>query len=184
MIDIDNTYEPKNFDILLTDVCGKDLREGISERLGVDHLSDSSKKFDDDINGIMYGVNFRLFCATTIKINKKIKVVHFLLDTGSPVTYISEDVLNAFGVSAIRPNDKILVEINNIRTFVMMSPTISHFSEINLIGTEFMVLSESLLTVDFSKRRFSLKLNFYQNQGVEEVETKRMLAIQNNISYI
>ncbi|CAI2176935.1 304_t:CDS:2 [Funneliformis geosporum] len=36
---------------------------------------------------------------------------------GSPVTYISEDVLNAFGVSAIRPNDKIPVEINNIRNF-------------------------------------------------------------------
>ncbi|CAI2187326.1 11319_t:CDS:1 [Funneliformis geosporum] len=167
MIDIDDTYEPKNFDILLTDVCGKDLRKGISEILGVEYLSDSSKKFDD-INGIMYGVNFRFFYATTIKINKKIKVVHFLLDTGSPVTYISEDVLNAFGVSAIRPNDKILVEINNIRTFVMMSPKNSHFSEINLIGTEFMVLSGSFLTADFNKRRFSLKLNF---KGVEEVET-------------
>ncbi|CAI2179584.1 8090_t:CDS:2 [Funneliformis geosporum] len=106
-----------------------------------------------------------------------IHMVDFALDEEHVFLIISlerrlnEDVLNAFSVSVIRPDDKIPVEINDLQTLVMMSPTNSHFSEMNLIETEFMVLSGSFLTADFSKRCFSLKLNFYENQGVEEVES-------------
>ncbi|CAG8447728.1 5562_t:CDS:1 [Funneliformis mosseae] len=151
-IDIDDSHEPTNFDILLTDVCGKDLHEKISAKLGIKYLSDSSQEFNDDINGILYGNHYRLFCATTVKIKKKIKIVHFLID-------ICEDVLNSFGVSSTDPSQKIIARIHNRKFPVIKSPTKSHFSEINVLGMEFMKVYDAELNVYFEKECFSLKFD-------------------------
>jgi len=159
MISINDVYEPKCFDILLMDICSKDLRETIPKKLNIEYLSDSLQEFNDDINGIMYGSKFRLFCATTVKIKNKIKVIHFLVDTGSPMTYICEEVLNAFGVSLADPDQFISVRINNRQASIMMSPTGSHFKEVNVIGMEFMKLFDAELHVYFSKSCFSLKFD-------------------------
>jgi hypothetical protein len=73
----------------------KDLHEIVSKKLKDKYLSDSQKEYDGEINGIIHGVNLQLFCATTLKIRDKIKVVHYLVDTGSSMTYISEEVMKA-----------------------------------------------------------------------------------------
>ncbi|EXX77177.1 hypothetical protein GLOIN_2v1471333 [Rhizophagus irregularis DAOM 181602=DAOM 197198] len=59
------------------------IHEEIPKELQIQYLSDSSKESDGDINGIVYGLHHQLFCATTVKYKNKIKVVIFLVDTGS-----------------------------------------------------------------------------------------------------
>src|SRR5688572_19179302 len=95
MIETINDPEPSSSDVLITDVSAKDLHEIISGKLKEKYLSDSEIEYDGDIKGIIHGQDLRLFCATTVKINDKIKIV---LDTGSPTTYLSEEVMNAFGL--------------------------------------------------------------------------------------
>src|SRR5688572_16129859 len=105
----------------------RDIREKISKELQIKYLSDvpdesdsningivyglnyrlfcsttvkydKKIKEDSNINGIVYGLNYRLFCSTTVKYDKKIKVVPFLVDTRSKMTYLSVEVLDAFGL--------------------------------------------------------------------------------------
>jgi hypothetical protein len=88
MIELNDSYDPRNFDILLTDIDAEDVHESIPKKLNVKYLSDALKELDGDITGIMYGPHLLLFCATTIRIKNKIKMVIFLVDsTGSPTLY-------------------------------------------------------------------------------------------------
>jgi hypothetical protein len=92
---------------------------------------------DGNITGIMYGSHLHLFCAMTIMIKDKIKMVIFLVDTGSPTTFISGEVLHSFGMEVADPkNDYINVNINNRRARAMMSR--SHFEDICIIGMSFL----------------------------------------------
>ncbi|CAG8599310.1 6059_t:CDS:1, partial [Funneliformis mosseae] len=79
--------------------------------------------------------------------------------TGSPITYICEDVLNSFGVSSTEPSQKIFARIHSRNIPVIMSPTKSHFSEINVLGMEFMRTYDAELNVYFERECFSLKFD-------------------------
>src|SRR3954451_6568821 len=98
MLETNITYDPTSFDVLITDICAQDLCEVISNELNVKYLSDSSQEHDSNVDGIIYGRGFRLICTVTVKIREKIKFVHFIVDTSSPTTYLSDDVLSAFGI--------------------------------------------------------------------------------------
>ncbi|RIA94404.1 hypothetical protein C1645_873450 [Glomus cerebriforme] len=108
MLKTNISYDPTSFDVLITDICAQDLCEVISNKLNVKYLSDSNQEHD-------------------VKIREKIKFVHFIVDTSSPTTYLSNDVLSAFGLT-IDPDDFINARINNKDTAVLMSPPGSHFS--------------------------------------------------------
>lgn len=82
MFQFENEYDPRKFDVLLTDIDIKDIREIIPRKLKIDYLSDTSKEFNGNIDGIIFGHQFRLFCATTVKRNDKIKIVTFLVFSG------------------------------------------------------------------------------------------------------
>jgi hypothetical protein len=159
MLETSISYDPTSFDVLITDICAQDLREEISNELNVKYLSDSSQEHDGNVDGIIYGRGFRLICTLTVKIRGKIKFVHFIVDTGSPTTYLSNDVLSAFGLTISKPGYFINVNarINNKDTVVMMSPPGSHFSGINLLGSEFMKYSGITLVAEYRDNRFTLK---------------------------
>lgn len=133
----DHAYDPRSYDILLTDIDTNDIHEAIPRKLKIEYLSDPPKEFDGNIDGIVYGPNLRLFCATTLKIKDKIKIITFLVVTGSPMTYISEEVLLAFGIEIDDPvNDYMNVKINSKTTRIMMSH--SYFKEVSVMGMSFL----------------------------------------------
>ena len=109
------------------------------------------------IDGIIHGRGFRLICTLTVKIRAKIKFVHFIVDTGSLTTYLSDDALSAFGLTISNPGYFINARINNKDTVVMMSPPGSHFSGVNLLGSEFMKYSGATLVVEYRDNRFTLR---------------------------
>jgi hypothetical protein len=156
MIEPSDSYDPRNFDILLTDIVAEDIYENIPKQLNVEYLSDAPNELDQNITGIMFGRNFRLFCATTVSVKNKIKMVIFLVDTGSPNTFISEDALRSFGI--VLPKSKhIYVSINKRETRVMMSH--SHFSDICVIGMDFLNANKVGLFAYCGDDIFFLKFN-------------------------
>ena len=168
MIQFEDSYDPRNFDILLTDIDSKDLHENISKQLNVKYLSDAPNELNGDIVGIVYGFNLRLFCATTVKIKNKVKMVIFLVDTGSPTTFISENVLRSFGVEMADPvNGYMNVGVNGRTARIMMSH--SHFTEINVMGMMFLNANDVGIHVYCSSEIFYL--NF--NQGWDGMDLRR-----------
>ncbi|GBC09472.1 hypothetical protein RclHR1_00890008 [Rhizophagus clarus] len=159
MIQFDDINENR----ILTDINLKDIREEIPKILKIKYLSDSSKESDGNINGIIYGLHHRLFCAATVKYKNKIKIVIFLVDTGSVMTFISEEVLDAFGIY-LNPNCSMEVQINGRRTTIMASH--SHFKEISLLGTGFMIAANANLHICCSNRSFYL--NFSEPEDTED----------------
>jgi hypothetical protein len=135
MILFEEVYNPEDFDILLMDIKNKDIHKDIPNELQVEYLSASSEESNGDIYGIIYGGQHRLFCATTVKYKNNIKVVIFLVDTGSEMTFLSEEVLDKFGINSERP---FQVQINSRRVTVMRSH--SHFKDISVRGMGFLTL--------------------------------------------
>ncbi|CAG8744214.1 499_t:CDS:2, partial [Rhizophagus irregularis] len=99
MIEYDDSYN---------DIDAEDIHNSIPRKLNVKYLSEALNELDGDITGIMYGLHLHLFCATTIKIKNKIKMVIFLVDTRSSVTFISREVLHSFGIEIADPDICIL----------------------------------------------------------------------------
>ncbi|GBB89713.1 hypothetical protein RclHR1_01650020 [Rhizophagus clarus] len=150
-------FEPT--DILLTDVCAQDLHNVISKKLNAKYLSDTAQEYDGDIEGIIHGHLVRLFCSTTIKIKSKIKIVHFLVDTGSFMTFLSEEVINAFGLFIQNTDNLISVKINNKQALVAISPPSSRHSQINILGMGFLKGADAELFIEYWNNSFTLKFN-------------------------
>jgi hypothetical protein len=86
------------FDILLTDVDEEDLKTEISTLLGSKYLSETSPLSNPrpTIHGILYGQYDRPILPLVVAVRKSPSIiVHFLFDTGSPFTYLSEEVCGA-----------------------------------------------------------------------------------------
>src|ERR1043166_10101189 len=83
------THGPIMIYILISGVKSNDLHKKISEDLHIEYLADSAKELDD-VRGILYGDNQRLIGAMTLEINGKVKNIHFLVNTGSPKTFICD----------------------------------------------------------------------------------------------
>ncbi|CAB5217270.1 hypothetical protein RhiirA5_378200 [Rhizophagus irregularis] len=157
MLETNISYDPTSFDVLITDIGAQDLRKVISDELNVGYLSDSNQEHDGDVDGIIYGRGFRLICTLTVKIRAKIKFVHFIVNTSSPSTYLSDDALSAFGLTISNPDYFINARINNKDTVVLMSPPGSHFSGINLLGSEFLKFAGATLVAKYRDNCFTLK---------------------------
>jgi len=144
-------------DMLLIDVNANDLHEEISKRLEIKYLSDSLPIHASDVRGTVFGRNSRIFLSMTLEMQEKVKNIHFLLDTGSPLTFLSQEVLNSFGVET--PDRPLRVRINNHLTTASLSPATSHYPDINILGTGYLVDIDAELTVNFKRNNVSLTFN-------------------------
>lgn len=88
--------EDDKFDILINDINLKVLLNGISDRLGHPYLSrvpdGEIVKPINIVNGILFGIHDRPFFSFPVLFNDESMYVHFLFDTASPATYVSNEV--------------------------------------------------------------------------------------------
>lgn len=155
------------FDILLSDIDIKDIHEIIPRRLKIDYLSDTLKEFNGDIYGIIFGPQLRLFYVTTVRRNDKIKIMTFLVDTGLSTTYISKEVLDAFGITMVDlVNDYINVKINSRATRVMMSR--AHFKDVNVIRMSYFNVNDINAYIHSSKEIFHMHF-FNQEYDINQI---------------
>ena len=144
---------PESFDILISDINESDIML-IGNELEYSNLSESVADADFPVTGTFYGDNLRIFVPLTVRKKNKCVWVLFLLDTGSPHTFLMPDTYDLLGFQGSIPN-VTQVSINGISLAV--SPSHGHFHNINLLGQNFMKAAQIDLNLDYSKGRVVLK---------------------------
>lgn len=166
----DNLYPVEMFDLLLPDIHSKEMHEEISEKLKIKYLSDSLYTELNEVDGIMFGLNYRIFVTLPVQIKQKVKNVHFLVDTGSPKTFICNEIYDAFKVTIANASSSRVL-INNKPIIAQLPPINSHFMDVNLLGTEYLKTFDAKLIVDFENEYVymsfgSSQLGFYILSGI------------------
>jgi hypothetical protein len=95
-IDVAPVDMPELFDIVLSDVDDNLLHNEISTALGSAYLSETPHLTSPHttVDGILFGRHSRVLFPLVVKVFRKSSsyVVHFLYDSGSPFTFLSQEV--------------------------------------------------------------------------------------------
>ena len=88
--------DPRDYDVLITDIDNDTLQSEISKLAGIPYLKEATKDEADQvpkkIDGFTYGPKLRLVFPSVLSVEDKARWVFFVMDTGAPVTYISTQV--------------------------------------------------------------------------------------------
>jgi len=88
--------DPKDYDVLITDIDDHTLHNEISDRVGIPYLKEATKeeadKVADSLRGFVYGRKYCMILPCVLKIEEKAHWVFFIVDGGAPLTYISTQV--------------------------------------------------------------------------------------------
>ncbi|CAG8483701.1 4018_t:CDS:2 [Funneliformis caledonium] len=176
MLENENDYDyPANmYDPLLIDLHSKDLHETVSKELKTQYLSDTQLTELKEINGMIFGPNLRVIISLPVTIKKKTKNVHFILDTVSPKTYICEEVYESFKLQFHTPIYQVF--INNKRSVAYLPPIDSHFTEINILGMEYLKSSGTNLSIILTNDYDNVTLQFDHEK--KEIFTQLQITFQ------
>ena len=157
-------FAPRAHKLQLMDIRKKLLMGEIATKLGVSYLSDSDKPELEEVSGIVWGDNKRIFVSLAVEIAKKKKEVIFLVNTGSPHTYISRDVLEAMGYEC--ESEEIIGKVNGHQHELKISATNtekddSDFGDVNILGGNFLTQTRAVLTVNYNPERKMMSIKFY-----------------------
>jgi len=129
---------PNEYDVLLTDIDEAELKK-LGKREEIENLSTgtfSSPAFP--VEGVIHGLNMRLMsclvCQRAEKPNAPIVNVWFLVDTGSPHTFLSEKTMESLFGPGNSPPDQVRLAIQDQNSVIECHTSHSHFAEANLLG--------------------------------------------------
>ncbi|KAI9762187.1 MAG: hypothetical protein M1840_001458 [Geoglossum simile] len=134
----------KDYDMIITDVDNGILQSEISELAGLPYLKEAKRDEADDMPdklfGFIYGENFRMMLPCLVGIGDKARWVFFIVDSGTPRTFISAQAAQAFGLDERR--GIWVAKIAGHLHPVYLTPPKSHFTGINILGGDFCTLNE------------------------------------------
>jgi len=85
--------DPKEYDVLLTDIDYGKLSSEISKLVGIPYLKEATReeanKEVEKVHGFAYGKKSRLILPCTVSIGDTARWVFFIVDSGAPITYLS-----------------------------------------------------------------------------------------------
>ena len=139
---------PKEQDLLLSDVREQDLKQSIAHELGIPFMSEASGEALLPIEGILFGHNFRPFVCLHVRRKTVNRNVFFLIDTGSSHTYLSKTTVEALSIKDSIP-EGFIATIHGENMYVNLSPSSSHYTDINIIGSDFLSRKKIFLEVDY-----------------------------------
>ena len=160
-IDSPTYFSPDEQDLLLTDVTDAELFGNVGELLGVQYLSEAPYLEDTLLKGIIFGQNKRLMISLLCK-RKTSSVwtnIFFLVDTGSPHTYLAPSAINKLAGpgSNICKTLNLFIHSERICIECYLSPQDKHFKDVNVLGMEAMSkLGVSGLHIDFDTNEFQI----------------------------
>jgi hypothetical protein len=161
MIDVPHPVDPKQIDILLTDVTGEDLRRAFEDENCLTLIDDPVEILE--AKGFMFGEYDRLLILLPVTVLRKTMMIPFLIDTGSPYTFLSTDAFSKYGLE-LPTDDKFMSCLNGTDMRIHFSPEKSHFAEICVLGSDYLYKSSSKLTCFYASRVFLLE----KGKGVAE----------------
>ncbi|CUS14156.1 unnamed protein product [Tuber aestivum] len=136
-------FNPKDFDVLISDIGVNQLKHKIADIAGISYHQPASEQEANAVvrvgNCFIYGRNLRVMfpAAVTGRFGKAFWIV-FLVDTGSPKTYLSAEASDLFGISAVREDTPVHVRIGGRPHSAFRAPECSNFVDINILGTDFL----------------------------------------------
>ncbi|KAL1964762.1 hypothetical protein VTN77DRAFT_6629 [Rasamsonia byssochlamydoides] len=148
---------PDQFDVFLADVTYSKLKTDMSQIFGVEYLSqatDADAKHISDIDqAISHGETYRTIYPCVVCIRDKAYWVFFIIDSGAPFTYLSSQACKVFGIKEGKPKSARLAGHNCI---IRMSPSSSHFHDVNILGADFCCLHNITVWHDYYKHKATL----------------------------
>jgi len=149
---------PSDFDALLNDINETDLFL-IAEMEGVPYLNISTLQPIFPVEGMVMGTNRRYMVNLLVrrKNTKQYKNVVFMVNTGSPYTFLSKTAMEAM----VGPNTNIpsilKLEIQGEHSIISyLSPPDKHFADVNLLGMDFLEMKGANIITDWSQKTFVL----------------------------
>lgn len=151
---------PCEYDVLLNDITEDDLHL-IAEMDGMSYLGMSPITMPEfPVDGTIIGGHKRFMVNLLVRRRRarEYRNVVFMVDTGSPYTFLSRSAMEAVtGSGADNLPAALKLEIHGNQSMVCyMSPPDKHFADINLLGTDFLELNGAQIHVDWAQRTFLL----------------------------
>jgi hypothetical protein len=153
ILDPPGYIKPSLQDLLLTDITAEELLN-IAESLGVEYLGKAEFPGTFPVNGSVEGMNKRLMVNLVCKRQSRnptiaINII-FLIDTGSPVSYLSEKAMQVLLSENVHIPESVKVCIHTERVIQChRSPKDKHFANVNVLGTDFFVENGITLVGDY-----------------------------------
>jgi hypothetical protein len=149
--------KPSLQDMIFIDITAKELLS-IAKRLEVDYLGPAAEfPGSFPISGEIYGPNKRLMvnlaCRRRETNTSAINVI-FLIDTGSPASYLSAKAMEALiGNPGSRLPRQLPVRIHT-KTVIEchLSPLDKHFADVNVLGADFLVENGLTLKANYCNK--------------------------------
>jgi hypothetical protein len=160
-MDAPGYIKPSLQDFLLTDIGAKELRE-IGKVMEVEYLGHASFPGTFPVEGTIWDPNHRLMvnlvCRRQTKSDAPSCNIIFLIDTGSPSTYLCQEAMESLIGKDCNIPQTLFVEIHSeeaIQTHI--SPNDSHFAEVNVLGMDFLYNNRVFPVPNWMKMTFSLQ---------------------------
>jgi len=161
-IDSPTYVVPDEQDLLLTDVTEAELFGNVGELLGVRYLSETIHLIPSaTVKGMVFGQNKRLMVSLLCKRKASANWVNifFLVDTGSPHTYLAPSAIDKLSGSDnnICKTLNPLIHSESVCIECHLSPLDKHFTDVNVLGMEAMSkLDFSTFHIDFKANAFCI----------------------------
>ena len=143
---------PQTYDIMLSDIHTEDLPEMATD-INVAYLGDAPTAFAFPAKGLIYGFHMRMIIALPVAKRGLCIWVPFILDTGSPFTYLSADVLTALGYTE-NIHKNVDISIGGVPASAGLSH--SHFACVSVLSQSFLMRNHAQLTVNYRDGQFTI----------------------------
>lgn len=88
------TTDPRDFDVLFTDVTDSTLRSEVAEVVGMPYLQRANEAEANEVvitgQGFIYGSKYRMIFPCVVSFKSRAHWVFFVVDSGAPLTYLSQ----------------------------------------------------------------------------------------------
>ena len=160
LMDPPGYIKPSLQDLLLTDINAKELRE-IARTMEVEYLGLASFPGLFPVEGNIWVPNHRLMvnlvCRRRTNSDSPSRNIVFLIDTGSPVTYLCQEAMESLIGKDCNLPQTLFVKIHSGKAILThLSPKDSHFSDVNVLGMDFIVENRIYPRLDFDEKLFIL----------------------------
>jgi hypothetical protein len=136
---------PNAYDVVVTDITPEDLSR-IGAILGCTPLAVTSATPSFPVQGILFGMSFRIFVPLIVKVRSRAIHVNFFVGSASPYTYLRPETLVALGYAKNVPEGAI-VEVHG--TAMTVYPSARHFENVDLLGQNYFSRIRAILTIDY-----------------------------------
>jgi len=158
IIDHVKFLRPADFDVLLSDINEGDLRliAQLDEAAYLNISSTVDPLFP--VEGVVMGSRYMINLLVRRRNQHAYRNVVFMIDTGSPYTFLSKTAIEALLESdTVNVPSMLKLEIHGKQSLICyMSPVDKHFADINLLGMDFLESKGALIETDWAAKTFLL----------------------------